>query len=327
MKRLKVRHIFIAFLAALIFGIAAFSGCIDLSNSIMAVRSRADKLRKEMSERIIAGFKESDVSAVKEQFCTKSQEIPDISEQIAYSFTFMDGNIESYKISDSIGYEGYGSEYGKVDDYEFGSDIFITTDTGKQYDIYLKIKYITDESIKGLSFYTISEPGYNNYCHAGFNWDSPYDAECGKTSAELIKSIADGDAETIKSLMCPAVSERAETDGQIQAVIEAFEGKPLFTERDDGLYDFSYNENDFSSHTNCKTITDGDGTPVEIWAKVYARPICTDAGEKYELEFVVFLQNDADPQLKGISFISLSDYYATSNNTNVSVGEWISFSD
>lgn len=330
MNKLNIKNVLLVIFTFIICCITTLSACIDFSSNILTIRSKVEKLRHEMSETIIEGFKEKNVSSVKELFCPKSRELPDIDEEIEATFTFLEGNIESYTISDSTSYEDYASDYGKVDDYEFGSDIFIHTDTGKRYEIYLDVKYITDDSVKGMTFYSLTDRDAdytkNHIRRAGYKWFSPYDDDFGLISANLIKAIANSDTEFIKNSLCSTISEKPATDSQIQALAITFDGTPLFTEREDGLYNFSDIETDFSCCILAyRTIKDDNGNTTKIWAHVITRPICTDTGKKYELDFVTFLQNDVAPKLKGISFLSLSEY--DSNNDKISVGDWIDYNN
>ena len=138
MKRV-LTNIFAVLLCLL--SVLGLFGCSlrDEPNAMSAVRERANKLRSEMSETMIAAFKAKDVTAVKDLFCIKSQQLDGIDSQIEATFDFMDGDISSYKINSSIGYEGCSTDFGKVTEYEFCSDAFITPDTGRQYKLSIDV--------------------------------------------------------------------------------------------------------------------------------------------------------------------------------------------
>ncbi len=326
MKRV-LTYIFAILLCVLsIFGLF---GCSlrDVPNAISSVRARADKLRHEMSETMITAFKTKDVTAVKDLFCPKSQQLDGIDSQIEATFDFMEGDISSYKISSSIGYEGCSTDYGKVTEYEFNSDTFITTDLGRQYKLSIDVIYIgEDSSIEGLTSYYIREfdRGDDDYkiCRAGYGWTSPYDAECGVLSAQLITAIASKDANELKSLFCAKALESETMDAEIQSVFDMFEGEPIFNERADGLYNYTDAEDDFSCRVLGYDITkDKSGTPIAVWVHVLTRPVCTDAGEKYRLDFVAYLCSDKKPEIEGVSYLSLEDL--DNDDNKVDVGEWI----
>ncbi len=321
------RLIFISALSVLCACITAVSGCLFLSSDgIGAVRSRAEKLRYEMSETIMDAFKNKDVAAVKNLFCPKSQEIGDIDGQIEKTFSFMEGDIQSYEISKSTGYESVSKDYGKITQYTFGNSIFINTDAGRKYELYLNVHFKElDNVIEGMTFYTLSEHDreYEDMkrCRAGFGWSSPFDAELGIISADLIKAVAGKDASAVKSLMCFEALQNERLDEEIGAVFEFFDGTPLFSERVDGLYNSDDNENDF----NCRVLgyeikRDGDGNATEVWCSVITQNILTDSGRSYNLDFSVYLQNDEAPALKGISGFEFEDF---ESDAEKQVGGWV----
>ena len=324
---MKIKKILISISAILCAGILfVFPGCsLFHSDTIDAVRNRVETLRKEVSERMIEALKNEDILAVKDLFCQKSQELKSIYAQIESTFHFMDGQIESYKISDSTGYERYSNEYGTVVQYTFGSDIYITTDTGRYYDLYFKTHYIElDSSIKGMTSYILSENDKDsedgNSCKAGYDWSSPYDGECGLISAKLISAVSQKDADAVKSLLCQKTLEAPELDSEIQAVFEFFQGMPLFTEREDGLYD-GLSENDLACRVLAyETEKDKDGAVEAVWVSVTVLNVLTDADKHYSIDFAAYLQCNHNPQNIGVSFFSLEDFNAGEQKQ---VGEWI----
>lgn len=321
------RLIFISVLAVLCACITAVSGCLFLSSDgIGAVRSRAEKLRCEMSETLMVAFKNKDVAAVKNLFCPKSQEIGDIDGQIEKTFSFMEGDIQSYEISKSTGYESVSKDYGKITQYTFGNSIFINTDAGRKYTLYLNVHFIElDSVIEGMTYYNLSENDRDyediKRCSAGFGWSSPFDAELGIISADLIKAVAGKDADAVKSLMCEKALRDARLDGEIAAVFEFFDGTPLFEERADGLYSASENENDFSCRAlGYEILKDGQANVTSVWCSVITQDIFTDSGRSYNLDFSVYLQNDEAPALKGISGFAFEDF---ESDTEKQVGGWV----
>ncbi len=321
------RLIFISVLAVLCACITVFSGCWLLSSDgIGAVRSRAEKMRYEMSETIMDAFKNKDVAAVKNLFCPKSQEIEDIDGQIEKTFSFMEGDIQSYEISKSTGYESVSKDYGKITQYTFGNSIFINTDAGRKYTLYLNVHFIElDSVIEGMTNYNLYENDRDyediKRCSAGFGWSSPFDAELGIMSATLIKAVAGKDADAVKSLMCEKALRDARLDGEIAAVFEFFDGTPLFSERVDGLYNSDDNENDF----NCRVLgyeikRDGDGNATEVWCSVITQNILTDSGRHYSLDFSIYLKNDETPSYEGIAYFSFEDF---GSDTEKQVGGWV----
>lgn len=305
--------------------IFAFSGCaLFNSDGIIAVRERAEVLRSEMSESLAEAFKNEDVLAVKALFCPKSQELKNIDEQIESTFDFIEGQFGSYTIGDSAGYEEYSSESGEVVQYSFGGDVYITTDTGRRYNLYFTVHYIEqDSSIEGITAYRISESDMDyedgNFCKAGYDWSSPYDGECGIISAKLITAVAQKDAESVKNLLCAKTLENAEIDDEIQAVFEFFQGQPLFTEREDGLYD-GLAENELTCRVIYDTDRNKDGAVEAVWVSVTVLNVFTDAGKEYSLGFAAYLQCDNNPQNKGISLFSFEDF---NFGRQKQVGEWI----
>jgi len=336
MKRTKVK-IFIGIILAVIVCapvVFSFSGCNLLDgffdelfdgNDIASVRERVEKLRYEMSDTIIYGFKNREVNAIKELYCLKTQELPDIDEQIETTFEFMDGEILSYKVSLSTSYEGYGNNYGTVTDYDFGSDIFIVTETGREYDLFFHVNYISDDEIKGMTTYSVCEDDreYDDYkiCRAGYGWSSPYDAECGILSAELIKALGGGEVNAVKELMCAQTLGNPSIDANIQAAFEFFDGNPVFTEREDGLYGYSKSDQDFSCRVlGYERAKSDNGEVEEIWVNILTQTVRTDTGKEYDFDIVAYLRNDKNARYKGISCFTVKD---SKTDDDIFVGEWI----
>lgn len=297
-----------------------FGGCFLLSdNDILAVRERADKLHRETATAFGKAFIERDEAAVKGMFCQKTQELSDLQEEIENTFSYLDGNVASYRIGER-GYEGYGSEFDVVDEYEFEGNMFMTTDKGTQYNLSFHIKYITEDSIKGLNRYSLSELYKDGHCSAGYNWSTPYDGDCGKLCAKLIKHLANGEQSEIESLICGQIKQNAETRQSIAQAITAFEGNPLFIERADGLYNKSTAETDIYIHIWDIIKKNADGEIESVWLNLSVQSIKTAADKNYDLEITLFLKNASAPQREGISFFKLTD---NSEKSSVSVGEWL----
>lgn len=330
MTKAKIKAISLTLVLTLLCVSAAFSlaACnLLFKNNIAAVRARVEKLRFEMADTIITGFKNNEVQSIKSLFCPKTQGLPDIDEQIRNSFSFMDGDIKSYFTSGDTSYESYTNDYGKIDEYSYGSDTYITTTDGRRYCLYVSVYYIyEDDSIKGMTFYSISENDIENYddikiCRAGYNWTSPYDVECGRLTAELIKTIASKDKDRVKQLMCAEALQVSDFDSALDAALTFFDGNPAFTEREDGLYGLSDNENDFS----CRVLgydynRDKHGNTVSVWVHVLSQPVCTDSGKRYALDFTAYLIDDAVAERIGIGFFALEDW---DTQERVSAGSWI----
>lgn len=305
-----------------------FSGCVlfDNPDGIAAVRERVEKLRYEMSETLVTAFKNNDAAAVKNLFCQKSQELEGIEDQIESTFSFMEGDIETYDASRSTPYEGYSNDYGHISEYSFGSSIFIDTDAGRQYELYFNVHYIAlHPSIEGMTSYRLIERDKDyeerKTCRAGYGWSSPYDAECGIISAELIKAVADKDMAAVKSLLCEETLKSNTLDGEIQTIFEFFEGKPLFREREDGLYNYNEGEEGFSCRALGYEIErNDDGEITEVWLSVITQSVYTDAGKDYTICFTAYLQCDDKPSFKGVSYFSFEDHAADEEKQ---AGGWI----
>ena len=311
--RKKIALVTVAVLCCLT--VINFCGCFisDFHDGIFAVRKRVEKLRYEMSETIIDAFKNRDKQQIKELFCTKTQQLSATDSQIEEGFDFIDGEIVSHKINGDTSYEGYGIDFGKVTDYSFDSDTRIVTDAGKTYELYISVFYIVDDaSIKGMTAYVISELDEDflskNKCRVGYHWSSPYDAECGIITAELAKALGNSDLEGVKSLMCNQVTAKTEIDSEIEKAFEFFDGLPVFTERDDGLYGYSTAEEDFFCRVLGyeKTISE-NGKETGVWVSVISQPVCTDTGKKYSFDFSAYLTHEINPEYKGIAYFEISD--------------------
>lgn len=302
-----------------------FAGCNILfgENNISSVRERVNKRRYEMSETFISAYKEKNAEPIKALMCPMSQELSDLDGQIINSFSFMEGNIKSYKISGDIGGEGYSNHYGTVTEYDYYNDIYITTDTGRQYRLWFHDRYITDERIKGVTQYGIAENDREEIqrIHVSCGWTSPYDRECGVLSAQIIKALASEDSDTLKTLLCQRAANTENIDQKIQAAFNLFNGNPLFTEREDGIYR-TYGEED--KGFDCRVLgydseKDDDGNEVGIWVFVFINVIYTDTGNRYSLDFAAYLSNE-NTDIKGVSSVQLEDL---DNETSVVFGEWI----
>ena len=193
-------------------------------------------------------------------------------------------------------------------DYEFDSSVFLTTDAGKEYGLTFRVFYISEDPVKGMTAYSLKELHRDDaeYCRAGYYWASPYDDEIGRLAATLITGLGAGNADAVKNLLCEQTKNFTETDEDIGAAIDAFEGKPLFTERADGLYNYSDAEEDFTVRVIINDTIKKDGEIVSVWLSVDIRGIRTDADRDYDLEFAVYLQNDEAPQKQGLSYFALS---------------------
>ena len=150
------------------------------------------------------------------------------------------GKIQSNKISKDILGEGYSTNYGTITAYDYHNDIYITTDTGRKYRFWFKDKYITDERIKGVTQYGITETDKeeNKRIYVSCDWSSPYDRECGVLSAQIIKALASKDSNTLKTLLCQRAANNEKKKKKIQDAFNLFKGNPYlpnvkteFTER------------------------------------------------------------------------------------------------
>lgn len=302
-----------------------FAGCSLLFgvNNISSVRKRVNKRRYEISETFISSYKEKNSEPIKALMCPMSQELSDLDEQIIESFSFMEGNIESYKISGDIGGEGYLNHYGTITEYDYYNDIYITTDTGRKYRFWFHDKYITDERIKGVTEYGITENDREEFqrIHVSCGWTSPYDRECGVLSAQIIKVLASEDSDTLKTLLCQRAANTENIDQKIQAAFNLFNGNPLFTEREDGIY---RTYGDECKGFNCHVLgydseKDDNGNEVRIWVHVLVNIVYTDTGNRYSLDFVAYLAN-SNSDIKGVSSVQLEDL---DTEDSVVFGEWI----
>lgn len=133
----------------------------QVEHSIISIRERAEKQRKEFAQKIIDCIKEKNADGVIEMLCLDTQSISDIREQIEAGFDFINGEIESYTIKSSYSYEGYGTTEGLVDEYGVGQHIFnIVTDLSQVYEIYFEMFYIhSDTNLKGVNWITITNNG------------------------------------------------------------------------------------------------------------------------------------------------------------------------
>lgn len=305
--------------------ISTFTGCSASfnGNSMSNVRKRADKLRHEMSETIISAYKEKNAAPIKALLCPLSQELPDVDEQIQASFSFMEGNIQSYMISEDISGEHYSKDYDTITAYDFYNDIHITADTGRKYRLRFHVDYISDERIKGITQYSITEDDRENgdkNSYVGYEWSSPYDKECGVISAKIIKALADKDANALKSILCPRSASKDSIDEEIQAAFTLFDGSPLFTEREDGLYRNHGSDTEFTSFTlGYESTKDESGNEVGVWANVLAHSIYTDVGTNYTIKFAAYLVNQ-NSEVTGVSYIRIEDNKSKSEAT---IGDWI----
>lgn len=313
---MKKRIIFSIATAFCLLLTVAFAGCSVLfgENNISSVRERVNKRRYEMSETFISAYKEKNAEPIKALMCPMSQELGDLDGQIINSFSFMEGNIKTYKISGDISGEGYSNNYGTITAYDYYNDIYITTDTGRQYRLWFHDRYITDERIKGVTQYGITETDREEYqgIHVSCGWTSPYDRECGVLSAQIIKALASEDLTTIKNILCQRAANTENIDKKIQAA---------FNKREDGIYR-NYGEED--KEFDCRVLgydseKDDNGNEVDIWAHVFINIIYTDTGDRYSLDFTAYLAND-NSDIKGVSSVQLEDL---DNETSVVFGEWI----
>ena len=299
----------------------SLSGCFLFGDGtdISSVRERVEVLRSEVSDTLIAAFRNRDTAAAKALFCRKTQELNDIDEQIEKGFDFLGDEIAAYHISVSTSYEGYSNDYGTIAEYDFGSTIFMTTATGKKYELYFQINYITaDKPIEGMTFFNIRESSsdYENYKKqmVGYPWSSQYDPECGIIAAELVKTLAAKDDEALKGMMYEAVPNSPTLESEIQAVFALFDGRPLFTERADGLYDYSDNEKDFS----CRVLGSKNGGSDRLWVHVLAQIVHTDTDRKYSLDYTAYLSTETR-ELIGIAYLSLRDF---DSDEEAKLGVW-----
>lgn len=323
---MKKRVIFVITTAFCLLLATIFSGCDILfgGDDIAEVRERVNKRRYEISETIISAFIEKNAEPIKALMCPMSQELIDPDEQILDSFSFMEGNIASYKIAGDTSGEGFDNDYGTITDYYYINDIFITTDMGRRYRLWFHDRYITDERIKGITQYCISEADKEDYIkriYVSCGWSSPYDKECGILSAQIIKALASKDAAAIKTVLCRRAANEKDIDSGIQAAFDLFEGNPLFTEREDGIYRTYDNE---GKEFTCRALgyeceKDDGGNEICSWVSIIVQTIYTDAGNRYTLNFVAYLTNE-NSDIVGVSAVELED---ADNDVCVTFGEWI----
>lgn len=232
------------------------------------------------------------------------------------------GKIQSYKISIDILGEGYSTNYGTITAYDYHNDIYITTDTGRKYRFWFKHKYITDERIKGVTQYGITEidKEENKRIYVSCDWSSPYDRECGVLSAQIIKALASKDSNTLKTLLRQRAANNENIDQKIQDAFNLFKGNPLFTEREDGIYR-TYGEEgkEFYCRAGYSSEKDDDGNEVGIWVSVLVNLVYTDTGNRYSLNFAAYLTNN-NSDIKCVSSVQLEDF---DNEVSVIFGEWV----
>ena len=330
MKKFAKRILTMGICAILISSAILFSACdfFFSSNDIFSVRERAEERRLELTENLVAAFKDRDVVAAKALFCEKSQNLPDLEAQIEATFAFPEGEIQTVTPNRELGGESYANEYGTVVAYSFYGDARMTTDAGRKYRLTFHVYEIVEgEEIQGMTSYTISEDDrdYENTqrCRAGYNWSSPYDSECGVLSANLILAVQNGDAEGVKALLCAHTLEKPELEEELSAAFAFFQGKSTFTVREDGLYD-SYDENEISCQVLGYGTDKGEGEPHGVWVNVLAWVIKTDAGRQYRLDFTAFLYCDEGSEWDGITYFSIEDM---DSKERITVGEWASSGD
>ncbi len=311
-----------------VFAAVLLSSCnLFRGDDIAAVRARAEKLRQSLSRDIVQSIEDGDVARLKSLFCPKSRQLPDIDAQIESTLSFINGNMKSYNVASSIGFEDYASEFGRVDQYSFGNDIYISTDASKSYRLYFNVHYIfDDDSVKGMTFYSISEwdndeSDVDEKRCAGYPWSSPYDAECGLLTASILKALASKNAQSVKALLCDEILLSPSIDGEIQKLFDFVDGAPSFTERADGLYNLCQDDDAL----NCRALAfenvkDANGRTVAVWIHALAQPVCTDSGQKYELDFVAYISNENSPAKQGVSCLSLEN---RDTGEKTSVGDWI----
>ena len=304
-----------------LFAIVLFMLCFSLSgcslffdengNDISSVRYRVKKMQYEMAESLISGFKEKNAKTIKELFCPKSKELPTIEEQIEETFSFVEGEILSYTIAKTHNEKGYANSYGVVSKYRYSGQIEIYTDSQKEYTLIFNMKYLFDKPIEGMTSYVIekkeAELDSFIFCRAGYDWYSPYDGEAGMISAELIQAIGTKDLSAVKSLMWSKTLENPELDHKIQTAFELFEGTPVFTKREDGLYNKNPEEGFLMRVFSHGREKDENGNDLGFWVSVGIYGIKTTTGKRYNLEFSMCLKDETSKIFQGISYFELAD--------------------
>jgi hypothetical protein len=299
----------------LITCLSFLSACFDSGDGILSVRSKAKEYFKTQSNALIQAVCNRDTATIKGLFCPMSQQLADIDKQIEDCLAFIDGNIVSYNIKDNFkDSEGYTNHYGTVTQYySYGEIDKIVTDTGKTYEITYHAYIVEDDSIKGMTWLNLYEAfpaGYDYsytidrvYNRVGRMWSSPYDIECGILSAKVINAISEKDTDFLLNNFNEKESSDPEFKQNIENYVAFFNGNPLFTERDDGLY--GNDEHDFWFKVSYD-LQPNDSNPEKIYTIISVYNIETDTGDIYELYYGAFF-NYSDRQFESFDYMTLTN--------------------
>jgi hypothetical protein len=137
--------------------------------------------------------------------------------------------------------------------------------------------------------------------------------ECGNLSAKLIKALSEKDTNFLLNSFTAEETAEPEFEQNIENCVSFFNGNPLFTERDDGLY--SDGEHDFWYRTSYE-LQPNKSAPEKIYTIVLVFNIETDTGETYNLCFGAYF-NYSDRQFESFDFLvlinSVTDERAVAN--------------
>ena len=265
------------------------------------------KEKLEMSREILRCFNEDDMEGLKTMFCTKTQGLDDIDEQIESGFDIIDGNIVSFNEDNVAGSEGESISDGEAMRLDrLWSIKNITTNTSKSYEIWVNINliYEDDKDREGITQLKIITDDSTEVI-IGYKWPDYY-KEGSHYARSVIEALSQGDTEALKDELCQQTLEIDHIDAQIQAGFDFFEGKCFFGdigEADDPtVYDGKYD-------VHSTVIEDErveDHVPVRTLLTVYSKNIMTDTGRIYEMELYAYLLFVGNEAYEGISQIKIS---------------------
>ena len=125
-------------------------------------------------------------------------------------------------------------------------------------------------------------------------WNRPFinsDTEGNKMSEELLGYLENDDSEGIKSMLCDITKSSPDTDEEIMAALEFFDGK--VTSRDEEIT------------SSEESITKGEIEYLTIG--LYIKNIETDRNRTYKVKFYAQLVNTNNPDKIGVSRILIID--------------------
>lgn len=261
---------------------------------------------KECSEVIVNSLNQKDKAGIKALLCQRSRELKDIDKQIDAVFERLgDAKISSYKIQslDSGESKANGSVKEK---YQRWAMEKTTTEEDQEFELTVKKceRMKRDRKREGLYYIELESMSDGRVYKIGYDWLDYYDEASG-VAKEVIDSIEEKGAVYLEMLFCEEAQSNSDLKKHVAKTIYFYQGTALRGKNKDSSADYD-GKYDYHSEVN-EIETVKNGQPIAIKVTNTISNIMTDADEVYQIKLKMYLRNDDQLELEGITQMVIED--------------------